>query len=42
MMEILEFIFASFWRWLGTLLILVAICPWNCVSTRSEKDDENP
>jgi hypothetical protein len=29
MLEVLEFIFGSFWRWIGTVILLLAICPWN-------------
>ena len=25
MLEVLQFIFSSFWRWLGTLLLLCAV-----------------
>lgn len=29
MIAVLEFIFQDFWHWLGTFLLLMAICPWN-------------
>lgn len=29
MMQVLEFIFQDFWHWLGTFVLLLAICPWN-------------
>lgn len=28
-MEILQFIFQDFWHFIGTLLLLMVICPWN-------------
>lgn len=30
-MDILNFIFQDFWHWMGTLILLIAICPWNKV-----------
>lgn len=31
MVEVLEFIFQDFWHFAGTLILLLAICPWNKV-----------
>jgi len=29
MLEVLQFIFSDFWHFIGTLILLIAICPWN-------------
>ncbi len=29
MVEVLEFIFQDFWHFIGTFILLLAICPWN-------------
>ena len=34
MIEILEFVFQDFWHWLGTLILLIAVCPWNKVRVK--------
>ena len=31
MIEVLRFIFQDFWHFAGTLVLLMAICPWNNV-----------
>ena len=41
MIEILNFVFQDFWHWLGTLILLIAICPWNKVRIRCGKDSNN-
>ena len=41
MIEILNFVFQDFWHWLGTLILLSAICPWNQVRIRFGKDSNN-
>ena len=41
MIEILNFVFQDFWHWLGTLILLIAICPWNKVHIRFGKDSNN-
>lgn len=38
MVDVLEFIFQDFWHWLGTLILLMTICPWN-YSKVGRKDD---
>lgn len=35
MLEILQFIFQDFWHFLGTLILLLAICPWNNVKIKA-------
>lgn len=32
MIEVLEFIFQDFWHFVGSFLLLLAICPWNRVT----------
>ena len=41
MIEILNFVFQDFWHWLGTLILLIAICPWNQAHIRCGKDSNN-
>lgn len=41
MIQIFEFIIQSFWHWMGTVILLMVICPWNRVvigRTRKEGD----
>ena len=33
MLEILRFIFSSFWVWLGTLILLIFVCSTFCAFT---------
>lgn len=42
MIEILDYVFQSFWHWFGTLVLLIAIMPWNRVTLdvkRKERDE---
>lgn len=43
MIDILTFIFGSFWRWLGTailmLIIMSAVCDWFTVRIERKEDD---
>ena len=29
MLEVLQFIFQDFWHFVGTVILMLAICPWN-------------
>ena len=40
MIEVLQFIFQDFWHFIGTLLLLMAICPWNNKINFRGKDKE--
>ena len=31
MLDVLKFIFQDFWHFAGTVILLIAICPWNNV-----------
>ena len=31
MLDVLKFIFQDFWHFAGTVILLIAICPWNKV-----------
>ena len=42
MIEVLQFIFSDFWHFIGTLFLLLAICPWNNVKIRFGKDKGRP
>lgn len=38
MIDVLEFVFQDFWHWLGTLILLMALCPWNKVKVGGDSD----
>ena len=40
MLEVLQFIFQDFWHFMGTLLLLMAICPWNTIRMDSRRKDK--
>jgi hypothetical protein len=42
-MQILEFIFSSFYVWLGTLILLMVLIPWNktSINVGKPKDEKN-
>jgi hypothetical protein len=39
MIEVLQFIFQDFWHFVGTLILLLAICPWNNIKIGGTKKD---
>lgn len=42
-MSVLEFIFQDFWHWLGTLILVIAICPWHKAKiTTNNGEDHRP
>ena len=47
MIDIVEFIFSSFWHWLGTFVLLVVLARWrmiyiNISGTKKDKTDTKP
>lgn len=40
MIEVLQFIFQDFWHFIGTLLLLMAICPWNNIKMDFRRKDK--
>ena len=42
MMDVLQFIFQDFWHFIGTVILLLAVCPWNNVRIKfGEKEKKN-
>lgn len=44
MIEIFEFIFSSFWRWLGMVILLSVALPYNIlkIDTRKKEKKDKP